>query len=897
MKPLKKFIIVLVLFLVFSFAVFNNLDVNADDVSVYLLNANPAENANNSMNISWHSDTDTEKYVEYTEATDVDFKNSTKQTGSCELETIYDSSSGGDVTSYKFKATLIALKENTEYIYRIVGKGKSSVKSFKTGGASKYSAYIVSDVHTYANISSRLSKSVDVYNNIKDKAFDTQLVIATGDMTAYGTSRKDWKALLDSKYVSENVYAGTPGNHDYYNTKAEFLDGTYFGSNFNYPNNGAEGCINTTYYFYYGSVLYISLNSEAACTNSTLRQNQRVWLEKVLEENPSQFVVVYFHRSMYPGSGGNTGHATTMKNAYQDLFDKYGVDLVFGGHDHVYVRTNSIYNGTSSQISGVGTTYISLPQIGDRVNTANSNMTDIAAKVGSVSGGVLLSVDSENGNLMAYFYNDKNELLDSAGVVSKSKSLNMERYIKTSVKFSYDEKFSTLALEYGEKLFQRAYKISVFEKDGETEKLVASERPLYGDTKLDNLNVLDTDINKNYIVRIYMRDGVIHEKEYNVKNKEMDYGTIENLRYENGYVKWDADLNDIVSKYVLTINGEEYEVETSKKMYSVKLKDYIINDIKLEAFNDSGVCLYSNEIAYGEKKEVEYTYDNNVEIAVGEEKEFVFKNSLNEKLNFIFTSSDDVVIDGLKVKSNKAGSYTLNVECVETKDKFEISLNVYSLYTVKFVVDGEETLQAVKEGEKAKKPIDPEKVGYTFVGWYVGDAEYAFDAVKADVAVTAKFEAKEYIVTFVTDVKEEVKVKYGEKVNKPADPEKVGYVFKGWYIGENEYLFIEVTEDVTVTAKFEIKEHTVTFVTDGKEEKVTVKHGEKANKPADPVKNGYVFTGWYEGENEYSFSEVIEDITVTAKFEAKKTGCGNTMMILMWSLTLLGICIIRKKIN
>ena len=41
----------------------------------------------------------------------------------------------------------------------------------------------------------------------------------------------------------------------------------------------------------------------------------------------------------------------------------------------------------------------------------------------------------------------------------------------------------------------------------------------------------------------------------------------------------------------------------------------------------------------------------------------------------------------IKVKSNKAGSYTLNVECVETKDKFEISLNVYNLYTVKFVVE------------------------------------------------------------------------------------------------------------------------------------------------------------------------------------------------------------------
>ena len=61
-------------------------------------------------------------------------------------------------------------------------------------------------------------------------------------------------------------------------------------------------------------------------------------------------------------------------------------------------------------------------------------------------------------------------------------------------------------------------------------------------------------------------------------------------------------------------------------------------------------------------------------------------------------------------------------------------------FTVKFVVDVEETKQTVKEGEKATKPADPVKEGYTFVGWFVGDKEYDFGAVTADVTVTAKFE-------------------------------------------------------------------------------------------------------------------------------------------------------------
>ena len=124
-------------------------------------------------------------------------------------------------------------------------------------------------------------------------------------------------------------------------------------------------------------------------------------------------------------------------------------------------------------------------------------------------------------------------------------------------------------------------------------------------------------------------------------------------------------------------------------------------------------------------------------------------------------------------------------------------------YTVTFVVDGEKTEVKVKDGEKAVKPADPVKEGYTFVGWYVGDAEYAFDAVTADVTVTAKFEEIVYTVKFVVDGAEEIQtVKVGEKATKPADPEKLGHEFLGWYVGEDLYDFGAVNADVTVEGKF-----------------------------------------------------------------------------------------------
>ena len=132
-------------------------------------------------------------------------------------------------------------------------------------------------------------------------------------------------------------------------------------------------------------------------------------------------------------------------------------------------------------------------------------------------------------------------------------------------------------------------------------------------------------------------------------------------------------------------------------------------------------------------------------------------------------------------------------------------------YTVTFVVDGEKTEVKVKDGEKAAKPDDPVKEGYTFLGWFVGEEEYDFEkAVTADVTVTAKFEEvkpeeKEFTVKFVVDGEaSEVKVVEGEKVSKPADPVKEGYVFLGWYVGEEAYDFENaVTSDLEVVAKFE----------------------------------------------------------------------------------------------
>ena len=130
-------------------------------------------------------------------------------------------------------------------------------------------------------------------------------------------------------------------------------------------------------------------------------------------------------------------------------------------------------------------------------------------------------------------------------------------------------------------------------------------------------------------------------------------------------------------------------------------------------------------------------------------------------------------------------------------------------YTVSFVTGTTENIanQTVKENEKVVKPTDPKKDGADFLGWYVGDTEYDFNkGVTSNLTLTAKWDAY-FTVTFNTGTDVTIdsqKVKTDGKAVKPADPEKVDYVFVGWYIEEAQYDFeAVVTKDLELTAKWE----------------------------------------------------------------------------------------------
>lgn len=116
------------------------------------------------------------------------------------------------------------------------------------------------------------------------------------------------------------------------------------------------------------------------------------------------------------------------------------------------------------------------------------------------------------------------------------------------------------------------------------------------------------------------------------------------------------------------------------------------------------------------------------------------------------------------------------------------------VYTVSFETNGGGEVAPLKvvEGDKLVKPSDPTKTDCSFLGWYTDAAltevwQFNTYVVKENIILYARWSNPGevvYTVSFDTDGGSEIEaasVLENEKVLKPANPEKVGFEFKGWY--------------------------------------------------------------------------------------------------------------------
>ena len=178
--------------------------------------------------------------------------------------------------------------------------------------------------------------------------------------------------------------------------------------------------------------------------------------------------------------------------------------------------------------------------------------------------------------------------------------------------------------------------------------------------------------------------------------------------------------------------------------------------------------------------------------------------------------------------------------------------------------------------------------------------------------LTAVWEARTFTVTYVLlDGKTRTEtVAYGQKLTLGEEPQ-TGYTFVGWKDGEKMYHAgetITVTEDKTLTAVWDTRSFTVTYVLlNGKTRTETAAYGQNVTLGEEP-RTGYTFVGWKDGEKMYHAGETItvtEDMTLTAEWEKLPSAenlpkTGDESPVLLWSAVLVvsaaaGFMLKRKK--
>lgn len=171
----------------------------------------------------------------------------------------------------------------------------------------------------------------------------------------------------------------------------------------------------------------------------------------------------------------------------------------------------------------------------------------------------------------------------------------------------------------------------------------------------------------------------------------------------------------------------------------------------------------------------------------------------------------------------------------------------------------------------------PTKEGYEFKGWFFENGtEFTQDtAIKTTINVTAKWEAKDYTVTFdankgtfKTGSSTPQTVKYNTAVSAQ-EVEKEGYTFDGWYLGNDKYDFsTPVTQNITLVAHWTAKPVTVTFDANGGNPVPSFDSVVDAKIGTLPLteKEGYEFAGWYlpEGVAPINSEYVLKD-SITLK--------------------------------
>ena len=358
---------------------------------------------------------------------------------------------------------------------------------------------------------------------------------------------------------------------------------------------------------------------------------------------------------------------------------------------------------------------------------------------------------------------------------------------------------------------------------------------------------------------------------------------------------------------IVSKNGQECDLEVSYHSYDASIATYV--DGKIVALKSGEVrikvTLKNNSKVYAtalvtvvndDSLIVDFNYEKTMIKGTTQLLTYELLVEKNRKLTFTSSNENVATIDKLgNIKAITVGTTTIETVVSSLYDEgvsktYKLVIEVKDLtFAINYVLDGGTNSENnPNEYVPEKLPLlleNPTKSGYKFVGWYdnenfTGEAITEISAgTMGDVTLYAKWNALDYRISYELNGGTNAENPDGYDVSDlPVSlhaPSRTGYIFKGWYMGENRVLAIPVgtTGNVVVSAKWEPITYTIDFDTNGglptlssidytiESDSFTLQEITKA---------GYTFDGWYNGETKVTeiTTGTYGNMTLVAKWTA-----------------------------
>ncbi|UCH09444.1 MAG: metallophosphoesterase [Fidelibacterota bacterium] len=209
---------------------------------------------------------------------------------------------------------------------------------------------------------------------------EPNFVIHGGDLVNRGRVYVQWNKLFfgpAASMMSQIPLFPVLGNHEDHSE--------HYYNYFSLPGN------EQWYSFDFGNTHFVFLDSD----DDFLEEgDQMEWLIEDLEKNTAEWTIAIFHHPPFT-SGGNYYRPDRIyrKNLLHPIMEKYGVDIVFNGHDHHYERIKPVKTRKGDQ----AVTYVVAGNGG--IPMRFSRTLEWTASIGRIFGFVQVSV---NGSKLTY---------------------------------------------------------------------------------------------------------------------------------------------------------------------------------------------------------------------------------------------------------------------------------------------------------------------------------------------------------------------------------------------------------------------------------------------------------------------------------------------------------------